>query len=64
MPFILTLRINDPSLIQSLKISPKTKNLDLILVLDKDQIVDQGNHMDLIMLPSYYKQMWQLHNKT
>jgi len=38
------------------------EHADLILVLDEGQIVDQGNHNDLIKRPGYYQQMWALQN--
>jgi len=34
----------------------------LILVLDEGQIVDQGQHADLIKRHGYYQQMWALQN--
>ena len=33
---------------------------DLILVMDEGQIVDQGQHADLIQRTGYYQQMWTL----
>jgi len=33
---------------------------DLILVMDEGQIVDRGQHADLIQRPGYYQQMWAL----
>jgi len=36
---------------------------DWILVLDEGQIVDQGQHTDLIQRPGYYQQMWELQNE-
>jgi len=38
------------------------EHADLILVLDEGQIVDQGQHADLIQRPGYYQQMWALQN--
>jgi len=38
------------------------EHTDLILVLDEGQIVDQGQHADLIQRPGYYQQMWALQN--
>ena len=38
------------------------EHADLILVLDEGQIVDQGQHADLIKRPGYYQQMWALQN--
>ena len=38
------------------------EHADLILVLDEGQIVDQGQHADLILRPGYYQQMWALQN--
>ncbi len=38
------------------------EHADLILVLDEGQIVDQGQHDDLIQRPGYYQQMWTLQN--
>jgi len=38
------------------------EHADLILVLDEGQIVDRGQHSDLIQRPGYYKQMWALQN--
>jgi len=38
------------------------EHADLILVLDEGQIVDRGQHSDLIQRPGYYKQMWELQN--
>ena len=38
------------------------EHADLILVLDEGQIVDQGQHSDLIQRPGYYQQMWALQN--
>ena len=35
---------------------------DWILILDKGQIIDQGQHKDLILRPGYYQQMWELQN--
>jgi len=35
---------------------------DWILVLDEGQIVDQGQHTELIKRPGYYQQMWELQN--
>ena len=39
------------------------EHADLILVLDEGQIVDQGQHADLIQRPGYYQQMWALQNE-
>ena len=36
------------------------EHVDLILVLDEGQIVDRGQHSDLIQRPGYYQQMWAL----
>jgi len=33
---------------------------DLILVMNKGELVEQGSHQELIQLDSYYKEMWQL----
>ena len=38
------------------------EHADLILVLDEGQIVDRGQHADLIQRPGYYQQMWTLQN--
>ena len=38
------------------------EHADLILVLDEGQIVDQGQHADLVQRPGYYQQMWALQN--
>ena len=38
------------------------EHVDLILVLDEGQIVDRGQHSDLIQRPGYYQQMWALQN--
>lgn len=38
------------------------KNCDFIIVLDKGQIVEQGNHETLLMQKGHYYKMWQMQN--
>jgi len=59
---------NKPSLAGSLLIVShrvtSMEQADLILVMDEGQIVDRGQHVDLIQRPGYYQQMWSLQSES